>query len=91
MPKKSAVEKEYISAAAATARARRRPATSSKKHAAAEPVIAETTTVESTDINVEPSREEIAKLAYLYWEARGCQGGSEEEDWLRAEIELRSR
>jgi hypothetical protein len=39
----------------------------------------------------EPSRQEIAELAYLYWEARGCQGGSQEEDWLRAEQELRAR
>jgi len=31
---------------------------------------------------------EIARLAYSYWEARGCQGGSPEEDWLRAEREL---
>jgi hypothetical protein len=38
-----------------------------------------------------PSREEIARQAYLYWEARGCQGGSEEEDWLRAEEELRTQ
>jgi len=37
---------------------------------------------------VAPSREQIAALAYLYWEARGCQGGSPEEDWLRAEQEL---
>jgi hypothetical protein len=34
---------------------------------------------------------EIARLAYSYWEARGCQGGSPEEDWRRAEQELRSR
>jgi hypothetical protein len=32
----------------------------------------------------------IAQLAYLYWEARGCQGGSPDEDWLRAERELRN-
>ncbi len=37
-----------------------------------------------------PTREEIARLAYLYWEARGCQGGCPEEDWLRAEQELRN-
>ena len=37
----------------------------------------------------EPSQEEIAKLAFLYWEARGCMGGSPEEDWLRAERELK--
>lgn len=35
-----------------------------------------------------PAREEIARLAYLYWEARGCHGGSPEQDWLRAEQEL---
>jgi hypothetical protein len=30
----------------------------------------------------------IAALAYSYWVARGCKGGSSEEDWLRAEREL---
>ena len=38
-----------------------------------------------------PSHDEIAVLAYSYWEARGCQGGSPDEDWLRAERELSSR
>ena len=38
-----------------------------------------------------PSQDEIATLAYLYWEARGCQAGSPEEDWIRAEQELRTR
>ena len=33
-------------------------------------------------------REAIARLAYSYWVARGCCGGSAEEDWLRAEREL---
>jgi hypothetical protein len=37
----------------------------------------------------EPSEDEIASLAYSYWEARGYTGGSSEEDWLRAERELR--
>jgi hypothetical protein len=32
--------------------------------------------------------EEIAKLAYSYWEARGGNGGSAEEDWYRAEQEF---
>lgn len=36
-------------------------------------------------------REEIARLAYSYWEARGCTGGSPEEDWHRAEQELKLR
>ena len=39
----------------------------------------------------EPSHDAIARLAYSYWQDRGCQGGSQEADWLRAERELRSR
>jgi hypothetical protein len=35
--------------------------------------------------------EQIAALAYSYWEQRGFQGGSPEEDWLRAERELREK
>ena len=38
-----------------------------------------------------PSHHEIAALAYSYWEARGRQGGSQLEDWLRAERELRQK
>jgi hypothetical protein len=37
----------------------------------------------------EPSNDEISRLAYSYWEARGYRGGSSEEDWLRAERKLR--
>ncbi|MFI5113468.1 MAG: DUF2934 domain-containing protein [Terriglobales bacterium] len=35
-----------------------------------------------------PSHEEIARLAYTYWEARGWVHGSAQEDWFRAEREL---
>jgi hypothetical protein len=38
-----------------------------------------------------PTHEEIAELAYSYWEARGGQGGSPWEDWFRAERELLER
>jgi hypothetical protein len=37
------------------------------------------------------SQDEVAQLAYSYWLERGCQGGSPEEDWLRAEEEVRRR
>lgn len=37
------------------------------------------------------TREQIAAVAYSYWEARGRQGGSEAEDWLQAEQELLRR
>jgi len=42
-------------------------------------------------IRTEPPHEEIARLAYSYWEARGCPHGSSLEDWLRAERDLRDR
>jgi Protein of unknown function (DUF2934) len=35
-------------------------------------------------------RQAIARLAYSYWVARGYTGGSAEEDWLRAEREIRT-
>ena len=35
--------------------------------------------------------ERVALLAYSYWEERGMQGGSPEEDWYRAEKELLAR
>jgi hypothetical protein len=35
--------------------------------------------------------EEIARLAYSYWEARGRPDGSSQEDWFRAEREIRKR
>lgn len=35
-----------------------------------------------------PTHEQVARLAYSYWEARGRRDGSAEEDWLRAEAEL---
>jgi len=56
--------------------------------AATESVVLETVAATAT---YEPGREEIAALAYSLWEARGYQGGSPEEDWLRAEEELRAR
>lgn len=40
---------------------------------------------------VTPNEAEIAHLAYSLWEARGFQNGSPEEDWFRAEEELRTR
>jgi hypothetical protein len=44
-----------------------------------------------TIVRTEPAHDEIARLAYSYWESRGCQDGSSLEDWLRAERELRDR
>jgi hypothetical protein len=92
MPRKTVTDKNIVVSAAAPAR--HKPAVKRVKRtenvAAAEPVV----TAEPVEAPVAqaasalPSQEQIASLAYLYWEARGCQGGSPEADWLRAEQEL---
>jgi hypothetical protein len=49
---------------------------------------------EATDIGIQHrtlDQEAIARLAYFYWEQRGCPNDSPDEDWLRAEAELRHR
>jgi len=38
-----------------------------------------------------PTHQEIAHLAYSYWEARGRIHGFDEQDWLQAERELHRR
>jgi hypothetical protein len=54
---------------------KRKPAVKKTKAAAAPP---------------EPTREQIARLAEKYWAERGWPEGSPEQDWLRAEQELRT-
>jgi hypothetical protein len=107
MPQKQKSEKELVaSAGAATTPASRRKSTAPRsktaaprsKHSATQ---AETPATSSVGLPAspaaavaaigEPTRDEIASLAYGYWEARGYQGGSQDEDWLRAEQELRVR
>jgi hypothetical protein len=41
--------------------------------------------------HAEVSVEEIARLAYQYWRERGAPIGTPNEDWLRAEEEIRLR
>ena len=86
--KRSSGSGPIVSGAAAAARGKSKVSRKHQSAAAAEtsenPVVA----AESPVIN--PTFEEIAQLAYCYWEARGYQGGSPEQDWLRAETELRS-
>ena len=47
--------------------------------------------VASTTVSEDAIRDEIARLAYLFWEERSGVGGSPEEDWLRAEQEILAR
>lgn len=100
MARKRSSESELaVSSTASSMPARRKSATATRNRkkpttvpveavleplAAAQPEVVEETASE-------PSREAVAALAYSYWVERGYNGGSSEEDWLRAEQELRNR
>ena len=98
MPKKRTAENEIVVPAAAAPARRRKSAPRTRATRTVE--VVETPAVVSEEVVVvattganpvsTPTYEEIAKLAYSLWEARGCQGGSPEEDWCRAEEQLRS-
>jgi len=86
MPRKSATEKPIVvssGAAAAAAPTRRKSVTSKRTPRTTEPAA-------GLAAVAEPTQEAIAQLAYSYWVERGYQAGSPEEDWLRAEQELRA-
>jgi hypothetical protein len=90
MARKQSTEKPLVVSSGAAAAPARRKSTAGKRTVT--PVVA----VELSDVAaapapaavLTPTYEQIAALAYSFWEARGCQGGSEEEDWLRAEKQL---
>ena len=42
-------------------------------------------------VAVQPDHGQVQALAYLLWLERGCPIGSPEDDWYRAEEELRHR
>ena len=99
MARKRITESELaVSKAAGAAPVRRKspvarkhttPASGAPAASVVEP-IAEAVTVETAPAAAayQPTREDIAALAYSYWAARGYQDGSSEQDWLRAEREL---
>ena len=86
--------KANASAPAANPRTSRVTSAKHSKPTVSEP-IAEVTAVAAPVSNkevvtAENPHEAIAKIAYGYWLARGCQGGDQAEDWFRAEAEYRS-
>jgi hypothetical protein len=102
MPKKTST-KETVASAPVRVAAKPRVKTVKHSKAAAAPVAGndmeniEMETIEMKSIEMKtiemktitPSvQEQIAKIAYGYWEARGFQPGSPEQDWLRAEREF---
>jgi hypothetical protein len=92
MAKKRTSESELVASTGATpVPARRRTDAASHKTrtpamSGAEPIMAALAV--STPVSG-PTHDQIASLAYSYWAARGFQHGSAEEDWQRAEDELR--
>jgi len=84
MPSKRVSEKDIVVSGAAPAR--HKTATPKRTKRVAPVAAAEAPVTQS--VPAMPTQEDIALLAYSYFEARGCQGGSPEEDWLRAEREL---
>jgi hypothetical protein len=102
MARKHSSETELAVSSTASALPRRKSASAARARkksavvpveAVAEPLasaVSEVEAVTSAPLS-EPATETVAALAYSYWVARGYQGGSPEEDWLRAEQELRLR
>lgn len=90
MAKKQTVTSETPIISAAGAAPTRAKRTTTTKHSVAKKVPAPAPAILQAS-PVQVNREEVAKLAYLYWEARGHQGGSQEADWVRAEQELLGR
>src|ERR1035438_4389897 len=95
MARKQASEnKVVVSTSAAAAPARRKAAVPTRAPRAAAPAVEVSNTVVAKPVVAAPaavsapSPEAVARLAYSYWEARGGQGGSSEQDWMRAEQEL---
>ncbi len=87
MASKKVSSKNIVVSTTAPATPRKRTAHARPVKPVETPILAET----AAPVAAAPSQDDIASLAYLYWEARGCQGGSPDEDWLRAEQELRAR
>ncbi len=88
------IESEFVvSSSAAPARRRtvRRTKTAVVVESSATQLAAPEMVTPEAATQAGPTHDEIARLAYLYWESRGYQGGSPEEDWTRAEAELRGR
>jgi hypothetical protein len=80
MPKKTTTNPSPVKTAAA-------PRTTTAKHRRAKATVAES---QPAQPEFTITHEDVATLAFSYWESRGYRGGSPEEDWHRAEQELRS-
>ena len=82
MTSKRTLKTDAGSAGVPVRRSRSASATHSRKAAETMAPSTEPKSFEQVD------QEAVARLAYSYWEARGGEGGSPEDDWFRAEHEL---
>jgi Protein of unknown function (DUF2934) len=94
MAKKQQIVKETVAPAAPTKTARaakpKTPRVTTAHHSKTASVEAVAVSVTVPEVPENPEAV-IAKIAYSYWESRGCQGGSPLEDWVRAEQEFQQR
>lgn len=94
MTKKTTAEKAVSAAKEPRAVKSASPRVTSVRHskvaATSEPITSPDPVVSFESALPQNASEAIAKLAYGYWNARGCQGGNALEDWLRAEAEFRA-
>ena len=45
----------------------------------------------AASIEIRPTHEDIAALAYALWQEQDCPDGTQEKNWLRAELELTAK
>jgi uncharacterized protein involved in copper resistance len=89
MPKKHhSIYSDPTGAAAAASPAKRRTPRAKRAESLADGTSASVSALTVAEERI-VDRDAVARLAYSYWEARGFIGGSPEEDWLRAEREIR--
>ncbi|HTJ30675.1 MAG TPA: DUF2934 domain-containing protein [Acidobacteriaceae bacterium] len=62
-----------------------------RKTAAKKSAAQKKTAVTEISVARTPTHEEVSALAHRYWIERGRQDGHHEQDWLRAEEELRGK
>jgi hypothetical protein len=74
-----------------TTKAKTPAKSSSKKKIAATNGVSKANGHPSNVTEMKLSREQVAQLAHRYWIERGHQHGHHEEDWYRAEQELRGK
>jgi hypothetical protein len=93
-PRTTRSSKSKSNEASETGSVKHRKATPSKTAVAQQAAATAEPSLAKTHSPVMPKRdithEEIAQLAYSYWVAREYANGSSEQDWLRAERELKS-